>query len=198
MLSTETTMKVIGLLQEGIEDLVCISEGDFDKDFTERDRDEAIGHNRSVMNALANGLRMDLGDLKFIGGIVKDQIEILADQSGPDFDEDYTEDDRNAEWKECQDAYDDIERERIGLNKRMEEKKATRAQLIEKIKGFYKAAADLSELWGEVDQNTFFDMCEEYPFNTDFNEIVAKIGTWLETQETIKYAREDGSYDLEQ
>ncbi|GIN75081.1 hypothetical protein PVM79_18435 [Bacillus licheniformis] len=50
---------------------------------------------------------------------------------------------------------------------------------------FKNSAREISELWHQTDDKTDSNLCDEYPFPNDFDEVVYKIEDWVSTQQKL-------------
>ncbi|GED04449.1 hypothetical protein [Bacillus atrophaeus] len=50
---------------------------------------------------------------------------------------------------------------------------------------FKNSAREISELWHKTDAATDSNLCDDYPFPNDFDEVVYKIEDWVFTQQKL-------------
>ncbi|QAT68079.1 hypothetical protein EQZ20_24720 (plasmid) [Bacillus glycinifermentans] len=62
-------------------------------------------------------------------------------------------------------------------------------KLLNALIEFKNSAREISELWHKVDEETNNNLCDEYPFPNDFDEVVYKIEDWVSTQQKVLLKR---------
>ncbi|MFU2203132.1 hypothetical protein [Bacillus subtilis] len=55
-------------------------------------------------------------------------------------------------------------------------------KLINALSQFEKCASEIRQLWLETDAETHSNLCDNYPFDKDFEEIAENISKWVFTQ----------------
>ncbi|UWS63343.1 hypothetical protein N2384_11365 [Bacillus paralicheniformis] len=58
-------------------------------------------------------------------------------------------------------------------------------KLLNALMQFKNSAYEIRELWEQANSITDSDLCDDYPFPNDFNEVVEKIGDWVMTQKRL-------------
>ncbi|MBU8787742.1 hypothetical protein KM903_15380 [Bacillus glycinifermentans] len=58
-------------------------------------------------------------------------------------------------------------------------------KLLNALNQFKNSARDISGLWQQVDEKTAHNLCDDYPFPNDFDEVVYKIEDWVLTQKKL-------------
>ncbi|AKQ73995.1 MULTISPECIES: hypothetical protein [Bacillus subtilis group] len=58
-------------------------------------------------------------------------------------------------------------------------------KLLSALNQFKNSARDISELWQQVDEKIARNLCDDYPFPNDFDEVVYKIEDWVLTQQKL-------------
>ncbi|MEN7377083.1 hypothetical protein [Bacillus licheniformis] len=58
-------------------------------------------------------------------------------------------------------------------------------KLLNALIQFKNSAREISELWHQADDKTDSNLCDEYPFPNDFDEVVYKIEDWISTQQKL-------------
>ncbi|ASK26255.1 hypothetical protein ABC970_22325 [Bacillus licheniformis] len=58
-------------------------------------------------------------------------------------------------------------------------------KLLNALIQFKNSAREISELWHQADDKTDSNLCDEYPFPNDFDEVVYKIEDWVSTQQKL-------------
>ncbi|MDE1418941.1 hypothetical protein [Bacillus licheniformis] len=58
-------------------------------------------------------------------------------------------------------------------------------KLLNALNQFKNSARDISGLWQQVDEKTARNLCDDYPFPNDFDEVVYKIEDWVLTQQKL-------------
>ncbi|MCY9339754.1 hypothetical protein MOF28_15470 [Bacillus haynesii] len=58
-------------------------------------------------------------------------------------------------------------------------------KLLIALNQFKNSARDISELWQQVDEKTARNLCDDYPFPNDFDEVVYKIEDWVLAQQKL-------------
>lgn len=58
-------------------------------------------------------------------------------------------------------------------------------KLLNALIQFKNSAREISELWYQADDKTDSNLCDEYPFPNDFDEVVYKIEDWVSTQQKL-------------
>ncbi|MED2945375.1 hypothetical protein P4284_23800 [Bacillus swezeyi] len=58
-------------------------------------------------------------------------------------------------------------------------------KLLNALMQFKNSAYEIRELWEEADSITNNNLCDDYPFPNDFDEVIEKIGDWVMTQKRL-------------
>lgn len=58
-------------------------------------------------------------------------------------------------------------------------------KLLNVLMQFKNSAYEIRDLWEQADSITDSDLCDDYPFDNDFCEVVEKIGDWVMTQKRL-------------
>ncbi|MEK4688085.1 hypothetical protein NSQ76_20320 [Bacillus sp. FSL M8-0256] len=58
-------------------------------------------------------------------------------------------------------------------------------KLIQALVQLKQSAREINELWYEADDETYSNLCEDYPFDNDLVEVVEKISDWVNKQEKL-------------
>ena len=58
-------------------------------------------------------------------------------------------------------------------------------KLLNALMQFKNSAYEIRELWEQADFITNSNLCDDYPFDNDFCEVVEKIGDWVMTQNSL-------------
>ncbi len=58
-------------------------------------------------------------------------------------------------------------------------------KLLNALIQFENSAREVSELWHKADEKTNSNLCDDYPFPNDFDEIVYKVENWVFTQQKL-------------
>ncbi|AMR10775.1 hypothetical protein FTE28_05605 [Bacillus licheniformis] len=58
-------------------------------------------------------------------------------------------------------------------------------KLLNALMQFKNSAYEIRDLWEQADSITDSDLCDDYPFDNDFCEVVEKIGDWVMTQNSL-------------
>ncbi|MCU4668597.1 hypothetical protein [Bacillus paralicheniformis] len=58
-------------------------------------------------------------------------------------------------------------------------------KLLNALMQFKNSAYEIRELWEHTDSRTNSNLCDDYPFDNDFCEVVEKIGDWVMTQNSL-------------
>ncbi|MCY7968873.1 hypothetical protein MOB49_17665 [Bacillus haynesii] len=58
-------------------------------------------------------------------------------------------------------------------------------KLLNALIQFKNSAREISALWHQADDKTDSNLCDEYPFPNDFDEVVYKIEDWVSTQQKL-------------
>ncbi|MED1738167.1 hypothetical protein P4U97_01280 [Bacillus swezeyi] len=58
-------------------------------------------------------------------------------------------------------------------------------KLLNALIQFKNSTQEISELWHKADKETNNNLCEDYPFPNDFDEVVYKIEDWVFTQQKL-------------
>ncbi|MDE1403288.1 hypothetical protein [Bacillus licheniformis] len=58
-------------------------------------------------------------------------------------------------------------------------------KLLNALMQFKNSAYEIRDLWEQADSITDSDLCDDYPFDNDFCEVVEKIGDWVMTQKRL-------------
>ncbi|CAF1786412.1 hypothetical protein NRS6110_04241 [Bacillus subtilis] len=58
-------------------------------------------------------------------------------------------------------------------------------KLLNALIQFKNSAREVSELWHKADEKINSNLCDDYPFPNDFDEIVYKVENWVFTQQKL-------------
>ncbi|NUJ16833.1 hypothetical protein FKN04_09530 [Bacillus glycinifermentans] len=69
-------------------------------------------------------------------------------------------------------------------------------KLLNALMQFKNSAYEILELWEQADRTTNNNLCDDYPFPNDFDEIVEKIGDWVMTQKSLLNQNKTNKKDI--
>ncbi|WP_231559215.1 hypothetical protein [Bacillus sp. MSP13] len=58
-------------------------------------------------------------------------------------------------------------------------------KLINALSQFENCAKEIKRIWLETDAETHSNLCDDYPFDKDFEEVAENIGKWVFTQQKL-------------
>ncbi|MEC2297608.1 hypothetical protein EFW59_04130 [Bacillus subtilis] len=65
------------------------------------------------------------------------------------------------------------------------EKNSDIDKLINALLQFEYCAKEIQQIWLETDEETHSNLCDDYPFDKDFEEVAENIGKWVFTQQKL-------------
>ncbi|MEC3664982.1 hypothetical protein [Bacillus subtilis] len=65
------------------------------------------------------------------------------------------------------------------------EKSSDIDKLINALSQFEYCAKEIQQIWLETDEETHSNLCDDYPFDKDFEEVAENIGKWVFTQQKL-------------